>query len=938
MADEYDDDFETIDEEETVKSPKPIIKSTPDTVRTSSSSVTASSSTTTVVNPSTSNNKNTINKSSITNNDNITSPISPPPNTSSRTKVSSSSSRTPSSSSSVSTAVIEQKKVLVTKGIRDGLLIHTSIQTNIDNHHQSVQCNAVEQIHMGLQIPDDLGIPNIKIGTVSTTIPSTTNLPSITSTSPMNTVGTTNTPSTAQGSTKISKDRISKTTSSSSTTTSSTSTANTTNIPIPELTNERLQKFLYSSTKVMEMILEDNLYAYQYEKHLQNISSNNSKHNNNNTIKSFIPLLNDIIIPKLPLFAGRTITAITQSYHNTYEIAIAFSTMNTEITLPVLVRSGISILPQYRDACIVCILSTIDNSIVKILVCWPSTIITTLSYCNVPDSNILLAGSSSGTIYAWNINEPVWLHNTLYGTGISNTSSTSARPSTILPINLTIESGLRAPSFSAYAFDKSGDTSLSNINEGGSITRIISLDKNVSSVSSTSNFSSTTTTNKENFTFRIGMGLKSLVNHTLSTTNDISNNNTSSVTTTTNYNKQNSYQFAIINEYGIIQVWIILRLPIPNLSSSAGLTNSNAGSTSNTTSNNLPSASTLVALIDERDYGRGITGTLRMIKSSLIIPENIFNPSNDNIKQGNTSNTLVATKNTLPLCLDCDTNSDATKFIFALQNGYLRIINYNNTYNDKLLPSIYYPPSIYDDHILNLYPNQHIPPGDGPLLNNKNNVNPILYPSTGIIATVVKFHSHPLLHDIFIVGFSNGSISLYSIKHAYPLTTWTLPNISNSTNKLSNSSAIIYLSWLQYRPSIVVCLNAVGQLTIWDLQKQLIKPIMNYMVNTNPNDDNNNITNILTNLNLPNLMQYERKVTTVTGHGGSLLSPSQVSLYCTIPTALNSNDIYSSNKVQSITLPSSFTIPILQNDGIQDNKELNDNAQTMLKVIEKLLA
>ncbi len=219
-----------------------------------------------------------------------------------------------------------------------------------------------------------------------------------------------------------------------------------------------------------------------------------------------------------------------------------------------------------------------------------------------------------------------------------------------------------------------------------------------------------------------------------------------------------------------------------------GTTSASAASAS--ASSTAGAAPLLMSLIDEREFGRAVTGTLRLVHSGCLnAPES--SPS-------------------LPLASDADASTnDASRFLTALQSG--NIAQTGRYDGSKLLPRVFLHPSAseaFEDSISG-------PPGGGfPAAATAVPTSP---------ATAVRFHPHPAVPAVFLAGFADGSVAVYSTDHSLPLASWTFGGAGASG--LGGGAPVTFVSWLLHRPAAFLAVDAQGTCGVWDLGASTSGPV-----------------------------------------------------------------------------------------------------------------
>lgn len=75
-------------------------------------------------------------------------------------------------------------------------------------------------------------------------------------------------------------------------------------------------------------------------------------------------------------------------------------------------------------------------------------------------------------------------------------------------------------------------------------------------------------------------------------------------------------------------------------------------------------------------------------------------------------------------------------------------------------------------------------------------------PVANSVTTLIQ---HPFINEIFMAGYENGSIALFSLNSDLPLLKWELP------------AAVKTLAWSPNRPAVFIALDFTGQIYVWDL-------------------------------------------------------------------------------------------------------------------------
>jgi hypothetical protein len=188
----------------------------------------------------------------------------------------------------------------------------------------------------------------------------------------------------------------------------------------------------------------------------------------------------------------------------------------------------------------------------------------------------------------------------------------------------------------------------------------------------------------------------------------------------------------------------------------------------------------------------------------------------------------ISLDNIGPYCCDATASpNDVSEYIVALSSGrllrVLRMDSNNITGRPTFLPRIFHP---------------HISLG---VSATKVVFNPVQ------ISTSSNEFSPPV--NLIAAGFSDGTICLYSSRHASPIATLTFTLSSLRTTKNStdikelgdlslvtsiHGSRIVLLQWLRHRPTVLIALDEFGVCAVFDFYLSLSGPI--FLVNMSPQE------------------------------------------------------------------------------------------------------
>lgn len=719
-----------------------------------------------------------------------------------------------------------------------------------------------------------------------------------------------------------------------------------------------LVAFLRWAGRTCELLCEENL--------VEAINARRTARHDPAALVSMQPKVSAVSIPRFPLLFGRRMVSVAQSPTSSRDFVVAYTPMPDDIASQ-MIRQGLSVHSHLREASVLTVFSS--GALRYVLVCWGVV----SSMCYNGDGSVVLAGSRQGVIYAWNLREPAWLHPTNYGAGVTSPNTNNApgpQPQQAsAPTVLKIDSGIRSPSFSTHAGNarQDGDGSLS-IGGGSAIVRVMLLESraepmapapisqehlnaaersgNAAAGDNVSAFNGQhqpiavhgNSRNGDRKALRVGAGLCTLLNdHSDDALLRNAGPGTESNVLSTasaygsggNSDGARAFQVACMDDRGRLDLWVVLPLPVPpsSLSSSSSSLTANGngsaapgkfvgphGITSASAGGGAQSAGvsiSMAGLVDETDFGRGVTGTLKMVKTTSVTAAraSLQSQPRANKQNGGGSSTIG------PSTCDMDASpSGLSQFLVSSVDGCVAHVSRYAAEGDKLVPATFASPSGWTTQ----------PP-----------TLPSSTSNEGASSACSAVRYHPSIAGVFAAGFGDGSVAIYSTAHSSPLASWTTPapsslHNSNSSNagglqaaaSASESGSVVTLTWLSQRPCVFIVVTSRGICAVWDLSISTVGPVFSAPILSLPSPAQQQVTQ----------PPQDESIVSASCVGGTADEPSNVSVIA----------VTSADRAVTLSLSPAFCVPRKNrtstsisggtNNGFSDG----DETTTMLNILQHL--